>query len=106
MKKTSIVSLFALSVSLLSSNLNAQTTAGLNLWLKPEGLTNTINASSVSFWTDSAAGYHATNTTGTQLPALLTSGLNGYPVVRFTGNGIVSANLNHLQIYSCHRLSL
>lgn len=97
MKKTSIVSLLALSASLMSSNLNAQTTAGLNLWLKPEGLTNTVNASSVSFWTDSAAGYHATNTTGTQRPTLLTSGLNGYPVVRFTGNGIVSASLNHLQ---------
>ena len=98
MRNTSHVSLLTLVLSLLGITLNAQTTTGLQLWLKPEGITNTVAASPISFWTDSSAGgYHATNTSGTQRPTFTPSALNGFPVVHFTGDGAVSANLNHLQ---------
>ena len=98
MKIQSLITSLAILLSCLSSSINAQTTNGLQLWLKPEGLTNTVAASPILFWTDaSAGGYHATNGTGTKQPTYSTNALNGYSVAHFTGDGLVSANLNWLQ---------
>jgi hypothetical protein len=97
MRKTSLVGLLTFVLSLLCVSLNAQTTNGLQLWLKPEGLTNTVPASPISFWTDSAGGgYHATNNSGVQQPTYANTVLNGYPTAHFTGDGQISANLNWL----------
>ncbi|MEO6184104.1 MAG: hypothetical protein ABIP71_13580, partial [Verrucomicrobiota bacterium] len=98
MKNPSLITSLAILLSCLSSSLNAQTTNGLQLWLKPEGLTNTVAASPISFWTDSSGGnYHATNDTGIKQPTYSTNALNGYAVAHFTGDGQTSANLNYLQ---------
>ena len=98
MRKSTRLSVAIMMLSLMSASLNAQTTNGLQLWLKPEGLTNTVASSPISFWTDSASGgYHATNGTGAKQPTLAPGALNGYPVAHFTGDGLVSANLNYLQ---------
>lgn len=97
MRKTTLVSL--LTLTLFSVGLNAQTTNGLQLWLKPEGLTNTVTASPISFWTDSSGGgYHATNNTGVKQPTLINNALNGYSAVHFTGDGslVVGPNVNYL----------
>ena len=85
-------------LSLLGFTISAQTTNNLQLWLKPEGLTNTVAASPITFWTDSAgSGYHATNSSGTQRPTYDLNVANGYSAAHFTGDGAVSANLNYLQ---------
>ena len=97
MRKISYTSVLTLLLSLMSVALQAQTLTGLQLWLKPEGLTNTVASSPIVSWTDSSVnGYHATNTSGTQRPTYTPATLNGYPVAHFTGDGLVSANLNWL----------
>ena len=98
MHKKLLMAALTILLSWSGVSLNAQTTNGLQLWLKPEGLTNTVASDPIVFWTDSSPGaYHATNTTGTQRPTYSTNALNGYSVAHFTGDGLVSANLNWLQ---------
>ena len=86
--------------SLLSHSLNAQTTAGLQLWLKPDGLTNTVNLSKVSYWTNSIGTANAaTNGIAANQPTFITNALNGYPVARFLDDGSSATgntNLNWL----------
>lgn len=81
-------------------SLTAQTTAGLQLWLKPDGLTNTANLSKVSYWTNSVGGGNdATNGIVVNQPSYLAGALNGYPVVRFNDDGssaTSNTNLNWL----------
>jgi hypothetical protein len=97
MRTKILVSLLTLMASLWSDSLSAQTTNGLQLWLKPEGITNTVATSPISFWTDSSAGgYSATNPAAGRQPTLVPGALNGYPVAHFTGDGVGAAN-NFLQ---------
>lgn len=90
----------AMALLIANVSLHAQTTAGLQLWLKPEGLTNTVNLSKISYWTNSiGAGNDATNGVAVNQPSYAASSLNGYPVVRFADNGSSVAsnpNLNWL----------
>lgn len=98
MRKISSLAALAILLSGVGSLLQAQSTNNLQLWLKPEGLTNTVAASPITYWTDSSTGgYNATNGTGTQRPTYSTNVLNGYSVAHFTGDGLTSANLNWLQ---------
>ena len=93
MRNNSHAGLLTLLLLFLSLTLNAQTTTGLQLWLKPEGITNTVAASPISFWTDSSSGgYHATNPAAGRQPTFTASALNGYPVAHFTGDGVGAAN--------------
>lgn len=76
------------AVRLGSLPLPAQVLTGLQLWLKPEGLTNTVNLSPVSHWANSlGTGYDATNGIPANQPVALLNGVNGWPVVRFLDNG-------------------
>ncbi len=76
------------AVRLGSFPLPAQVLTGLQLWLKPEGLTNTVNLSPVSHWANAlGTGYDATNGIPANQPVVVLDGLNGWPVVRFLDNG-------------------
>ena len=81
-------------------SLQAQTLTGLQLWLKPEGLTNTAALSPVSYWTNSVGtGNDATNGIPANQPVFVPGTLNGYPVVRFLDDGssaTANPNLNWL----------
>lgn len=97
MRKTNLACCLTAFLALLSLALSAQTTTNLQLWLKPEGLTNTVAASPISFWTDSSsAGYNATNPLVGRQPTLVSGALNGFPAAHFTGDGVGAAN-NYLQ---------
>ncbi|MEO7676267.1 MAG: LamG-like jellyroll fold domain-containing protein, partial [Verrucomicrobiota bacterium] len=97
MRKSSVLLIAAISLSILGTSLNAQTTTGLQLWLKPEGLTNTVNLSKVSYWTNSiGTGNDATNGIVVNQPTYAANSLGGYPVVRFTDNGSNIANNTNL----------
>jgi hypothetical protein len=96
MKIPSLITSLAIFLACLSGSINAQTTNGLQLWLKPEGLTNTVASSPISFWADSSGnGYNGFCNVAANQPAYITGGLNGLPVVRFTDDGSSStANPN------------
>jgi len=100
MRKILHVAILSLAFFATSFSLSAQTTTGLQLWLKPEGLTNTVSLSQVSFWTNSLGGGNdATNGIAANQPAYLANALNGYPVVRFKDDGsnvTGNSNLNWL----------
>lgn len=88
MRKISFLIALVTLWSWLGVSLHAQTTAGLQLWLKPEGLTNTAHASKISYGTNSAGpGHEATNGLPANQPTFLTGGLRGYPVARFLDDG-------------------
>ena len=93
MRKSTRLSVAIMMLSLMSASLNAQTTADLQLWLKPEGLTNTVGGSKVSYWTNSiGTGNSATNGVAVNQPTFAAGALNSYPVVRFADNGSSVAN--------------
>ncbi len=88
MRKTSFIIALATLLSCVSGSLQAQTLTGLQLWLKPDGLTNTANLSKVSYWTNSiGTGNGATNSVVVNQPTYVASTLNGHPVVRFMDDG-------------------
>lgn len=98
MHKKLIMVALTMLLSWAGSSLCAQTTNGLQLWLKPEGLPTLVPSAPIVLWTDSSpGGFHATNNTGTKQPTYSPNALNGYPVAHFTGDGLISANLNWLQ---------
>ncbi len=97
MRKTSFLIGLATLLSCATLPLQAQTLTGLQLWLKPDGLTNTVNLSKVSYWTNSiGTGNAATNSVAVNQPSYQANGLNGYPVVRFTDDGSSVANNTNL----------
>ncbi len=88
MRKTSFVIALATLLACISFQVQAQTLTGLQLWLKPDGLTNTANLSKISFWTNSIGGGNdATNGIVANQPTYVASTLNGYPVARFRDDG-------------------
>jgi hypothetical protein len=88
MRKTTLVIALTTLLSWASLSLHGQTLTGLQLWLKPDGLTNTVNLSKVSYWTNSVgSGSAATNDSLANQPTYVTGGLNGHPVVRFLDDG-------------------
>ncbi len=88
MRKLSYFIALATVLSCVSIPVQAQTLTGLQLWLKPDGLTNTANLSKVSYWTNSVGtGNDATNGIVVNQPSYVANGLNGHSVVRFLDNG-------------------
>lgn len=87
--RNSIVRLSLFMATLVVSfSTQAQTLSGLQLWLTPEGLTNTAALSPVSYWTNSlGTGNDATNGIPANQPVFVPGTLNGYPVVRFLDDG-------------------
>ena len=93
MQTKRLITLICTALLLFTASLRAQVTNGLQLWLQPEGLTNTVALSKVSYWTNSlGTGNDATNGIIANQPTYLPNALNGRPVLRFLDDGSDVAN--------------